>query len=364
VTRIRFALVASFVGLAFPIAATGQSVGVGSLFQTFRFSDSGASGIETLTLITTPFSAGIPLGDRADLRLSGAFARGALDHAAGSSTISGLTDTRVSLGFGTQWAQVAAVAILPTGKNTQTLEESRVAGAIAADLLPFAISNWGSGPGGGATLTAAGPVGSVGLGVNVAYLVRQSFEPLESQEFAYRPGDLLHVSVAMDGSVGEAGKATIRLTYERNGDDRGDDANLFRSGDRVQVLGSYAFPVGPASSGIVYASLLHRNEGAFLETTESLASQDLMLVGGGVRIPMGSGVFQPDAEARLFRRADGIDQGYDLSLGATYEIPGAEWTVAPSARLHLGHLEVREGVETGFNGFEVGLAVRRAGGGS
>jgi hypothetical protein len=203
----------------------------------------------------------------------------------------------------------------------------------------------------------------VGLGINVAYLVRRSFEPLDNQQFAYRPGDLLHVSVAMDGTVGEAGKATVRLTYERNGEDRGNDANLFRSGDRYQVLGSYAFPIGPGSNGIVYASLLHRNAGAFLESTETVASQDLVLFGGGARIPMGSGVFQPDAEARLFRRADGIDQGYDLSVGASYEIPGAEWTFAPSARVHLGHLEIREGVETGLTGFEAGLAIRRAGGG-
>lgn len=341
-----------------------QSVGAGALLQTFRFSESDATGIGTLSLVTLPFSASVPLGSLADLNVAGAFARGSLDDASGTSTISGLTDTRVSVGFGAHWARVTAIAILPTGKATQTLQESRVAGAIAADLLPFAVSHWGGGPGGGVNLSAAGPVGAVGMGVSVAYLARQSFEPLDAQEFAYRPGDLLRVSVALDGTLGDAGKGTMRLTYERNGEDQRDDANLFRSGDRYQVVGSYAFPVGAGSSGIAYASLLHRSEGSFLENSQSLSSQDLVIVGGGVRIPMGTRVVQPDVEARLFRRGDGVDQGYDVAVGATYEIPGAGWTVVPSARLHLGRLEVRDGVETGFTGFEVGVAVRHGGAGS
>jgi hypothetical protein len=94
-----------------------------------------------------------------------------------------------------------------------------------------------------------------------------------------------------------------------------------------------------------------------------VSSQDLVMVGGGARIPVGPGVLQPDGEARLFRRADGVHQGYDLGIGVAYEIPGDGWVFLPSARAHLGHLELREGIETGFKGIEIGLAARFGGAG-
>lgn len=342
----------------------GAAAAGGTLVQSFTFDDPAAASIETLSLVTVPFSGRVALTPWADISLSGAWARGSLDDGSGTSNIASLTDTRLALGIQAGWARLTAIALLPTGKSSQTLAESRVAGAIAADLLPFAVSNWGSGAGGGINVSAARPVGPLGVGLSVAYLARQSFEPLEDEGFAYRPGDLLRVVAAVDATVGGTGKATAQLTWHRHGEDELQDENLYRSGDRLKALGSYAFPVGAGSNGLVYAGVVHRERGTFLGAEDTSASQDLVMVGGGMRVPLAGGVLQPDVEARVFRRSDGIDQGYDVGVGAGFERPVGGYVLVPSIRAHFGRLEVREGVETAFTGFEIGLSARFGGGAS
>lgn len=350
-----------------PAAAQGQSapgVRAEARYQSFSFDDPDAASIETLSLLSLPFSARAALSPLVDLSVSGAWARGSLEHGSESSTIAAFTDTQLALGVTAGWARISAIALLPTGQSTQTLDESRVAGAIAADLLPFAVSNWGAGAGGGLDVSAARPVGPLGVGLAVAYLARASFEPTEEEDFAYRPGNLLRVTAAVDGTVGESGKATAQVTWHRHGEDEFRDENLFRSGDRLRVLGSYAFPVGAGSNGLAYAGVIRRERGTFLDSDATSASQNLVLVGGGLRLPMAGGVLQPDVEARVFRRSDGLDEGYDIGVGADFEISGPGRLLVPSLRAHFGRLEVRDDVQTGFTGFEVGFSARFGGGGS
>ena len=54
-------------------------------------------------------------------------------------------------------------------------------------------------------------------------------------------------------------------------------------------------------------------------------------------------------------------QGWDLGGGLDAEIPAGDAVLLPSVRLHLGTLEVREGLETGFTGVEIALGVRLGG---
>ena len=338
---------------------------VGGLYQSFQFDDGGVTGVETLSLLTVPVNARVPLTRWARVDVAGAWADGSLETADGSTiSLSGFTDTRVSLTFGTpgSLARVSVFGLLPTGESEQTLDETRVAGALATDLLPFAVSNWGSGGGAGGSISLARTAGSVGLGLAVSYLARQSFEPLAGEAFAYRPGDLLQVSAAVDGPVGDAAKATLQATYNRYGDDEFGEENLFQSGDRYQVTASLAFPVGAAASGITWAGVLHRDQGAFLDGTETASAQDLVLVGGGLRFRTGGIVLQPDVQGRFFRQSEGEDQGWDLSAGVDLEIPAGGTTLVPSVAAHVGNLQVVEGVESSFTGFEAGLSVRFGGG--
>lgn len=347
--------------------ARDASVGAAAYFQSYSFDKAATVGIESLRLISLHFSAAVPLVDRLSLGVSGAFAKGTMGRGSlDQLDISGLTDTQVSLTFSPNlYFDFTAVVIAPTGKETQTLDESIVAGAMASDLLPFRVSNWGTGGGGGVNASVAGPLGPVGAGLSVGYIAGREFQPLDGGQFAYRPGGLVRIVGALDATVGEASKASFKVTYHRYGQDQVDGTNLFQSGDRFQGLASLAFPMGPASSGIAYASVTHR-QGSTLLGQLPIAlpsvSQNLFLLGGGLRMPVGTAVLQPDAEIRVLRRSDSTGQGFDLGVGAALEFRSGRNVFAPSARVHFGSLDVGTGDSSRLLGFEVGLTARVGGG--
>ena len=365
--RARGGLFAALALIAFGLPLSAQTVqaGGGVLFQRYTFDDIEAASVESVSLTAFPFSGTARFNPRLSFSVSGTWAEGSLvDPQRGELTISGPTDTQLSLTMAGRGGatSVSAIMLLPTGLETQDLDESRVAGAVASELLPFAISNWGTGGGAGVSVSTAHAVGGLGVGLSASYVVRREFTPLEDLTFAYRPGNVLRLAAAVDGTLGASMKGALRLTVHRHEDDAADDANLFRAGNRVELLGSLGFPVGATSTGLIYGIIHKRERGTFLSSDGELASQDLILAGGGLRSRVGSWVLQPRVEARLFRREDGVEQGYDVGAGIDAEIPVGGTMVVPSIRAHLGNLEVREGVETGFTGLEFGLALRFGGG--
>jgi hypothetical protein len=176
---------------------------------------------------------------------------------------------------------------------------------------------------------------------------------------------LVRVVGAVDGTVGEASKASLRVTYHHYGQDQIDGNNLFQSGNRFQAMASIAFPMGGRSSGIAYGGMTHRQRSTLLEGlpfAQEFPSQNLFLLGGGLRVPVGGRVLQPDAELRVLRRSDSAGQGIDLGVGASLEFRSGRSTFAPSARLHIGQLEMRQGSKGNLFGFELGLSARVGGG--
>jgi hypothetical protein len=300
-------------------------VGVGASAETYRFRDAEAAGVRSITLLSTPFHAAIPLTAGTRLELSGGFGRGVLVRRDGSeSRVQGPTDTqlRLRVPVGGTALVLSGIAVLPTGIATFGPDEVDVAGAIASDLLPFAMTSWGSGGGGGVAGTFAHSLGRVALGIGGSYLTHRSFEPLEGGQFvAYRPGDQLAMQAAANLDVGNAGKAALQVALLHQADDRLADANLFRSGNRYQAMGSYAFRAGRSSSGIVYLGGAHRERGgALMEVVRDSPSQDLALVGTGFRLPVGPGlVLVPSVDSRVFRTGDGVGQGYLTGAGAGLE---------------------------------------------
>jgi hypothetical protein len=336
---------------------------VGGTLQRYTFGEPSAAQIDMLELRTVDFGARWRVG-RTNLTVTGAWAQGLLEGADGErATISGLTDTQVTLGLTTeQGVGFTAIALLPTGLASQSLDESRVAGAMGADLFPFAVTNWGTGGGGGGQVSFARRAGGVGLGVSVSYIVRASFEPLDEAEFAYRPGNVLTVVAAVDGNPTPSTKASVRAAYHRHAEDQVEGANLYRPGDRFEGTASLAFPLGSGSSGIVYGSFHHRDGGLFLDFEEQASQQDLVRIGGGLRVPYGRVVLQPDLQARVFRRDDGREQGYHVGGGLDVEVPTERVILVPGLRVHVGNVEFAETVESSFTGFEISLAARFGGG--
>jgi len=154
-------------------------------------------GIESLSLLTLPLHVRTRIGPRVALMISGAWARGSLERPDGSEeTLSGPTDIEVlaSTSFLQERVVVTGIVDLPTGTSTLTDDEAFVAGAVAADLLPFRISHWGTGGGLGGRVAVAQPVGVFSVGASVSYRTSGDYEPRDGESSRYDPGDALRVA--------------------------------------------------------------------------------------------------------------------------------------------------------------------------
>jgi hypothetical protein len=346
---------------ASPLAAQ-TTAGTGAAIESYRFSDGAAIGVDQLTLITLPFAASVSATPRLTLALSGAWARGALQRSDESeATIAGLTDTelRAAYVFGSDAVTVSAVALLPTGRERLDADEAEIAGAIASDVLPFRISNWGSGGGVGANVSAAFPLGEFAGGVSAGYVMAREFEPVSNDaSFAYRPGNQLHFTAAIDRTLAGSSKASLRVSYLTFDADQANDQNLYQSGDRLQAIASYSFAAGPRANGIVWGGFLHRSEGTFVSSSQINPGQDLFFAGAGSRIPLGRGIVQPGVDFRVVTGDDDAGSGYTATAGASAEYPIGNAFAGPALRLRYGSVEPRTGSKSAFIGVAAGLTIR------
>lgn len=357
-------------GTAGPLGAQvnpGTTVGAAATLETISLSDADLTGVEGVDLFSVLFAAQADLNPRFRLGISGGFARGVLTRSDGSeATLTGPTDTRVTLSFPLvdEFVVFSLVGVVPTGNSEQDGEEAEVANIVAADLLPFRVSHWGAGGGIGANIGFARPVCDYGVAVGVGYVVGREYNPVLNDEFAYRPGDALTVTAGVDKPVGTEGKATLQASFQRFSDDQVDGRNLYQAGNRLQVMGTLAFPAG-SGNGIAYAGVVHRGGGTIGEnpviTVVGSPSQDLVLVGGGTRQSVGPGILVPDVSVRLFRRADAVGQGYLGSVGIGYEFRSGRTTFVPTVRGKMGSVDVQANQTTSLTGFDVGLTVRFGG---
>jgi hypothetical protein len=347
------------------VGGVAMDAGVGVGFEVYRFATPEAANIRTLSLLTLPLSARVALPRRASLLVSGRYANGRLVRADGSEvTVSGATDTELQLGIafgeGNLTSTVTGILLLPTGNARHTPAEAEVASVIAADLLPFRVSHWGSGGGGGLNVGVARAFGGGNAGLSVSYIVAREYEP--NDLFVYHPGNQLQVRAVVDRRVGSAGKASLSLSMEHFSDDALDGTNFFRPGNRYRAMGSYAFALGSRASGVAYLGGVHRAEGdAIVDYFGGFPSQNLLLLGGGMRMPAGRGVLMPSADVRLFRSDDGLGQGSLLGLGAALEWPTGQVTLVPTLRARFGEVVVRTDRESLLTGLDVGLGVRYGG---
>jgi len=357
-----------------PSSSGAQTVGAGGVLQSYRFADADAAGLESIQLITMPFAVAVPIGSLLSLQASGAYAIGTATAPNGEQVkLTGPTDTHIglSVGVGLDWLVVTVRASLPTGASTYTAGESLVASVVAAELLPFAISTWGSGGSVGATVAVVTQAGGWGVGFAGGYNVASEYEPLQDQQLGYRPGDQLQARLALDHDVGGSGTLSILLGFQNFGNDQIGGGDLFRSGNRLEGTFTYAFAVGRRSSALLFGGVSHRANGSLLDPSSSLGAatdspaQQLFRFGTNVRLPIGRrAALLPTLEARVFRAEDGASQGWMTTAGASLDVriaggpSGQRLVLAPSARMRLGRVIVSEGLETGVTGWEAGLTLR------
>lgn len=366
----RGALCAAIAVLAGASGAQAQAsalrVGAGMRFETYSFSESETVNLEQIQLLTFPVSVRVPIGSRLELGVSGAFARGTVTRPNGvEHELSGLTDTdvRLTASLSRDRIRLTAVALLPTGTSELDSAQADVTHLVAADLLPFAISNWGSGGGIGMNAALALPVGAATtVGFSAGYVLAQEYQPLApigQKQFNYRPGNQLHVRAALDQLIGRSSKVSLQLTYQQFSEDQGDGQNIYQAGDRLQAVGTLAFGAGRSGAGILYAGLLHRMEGTYNVTQLPVTPvQDLLYTGGTLRQPFGTMVLVPSVELRVVGNDAGVEQGYTLTAGTGLELPLGSIEAVPSARLRFGHITVVEDQKSNYTGMELGLTLR------
>jgi hypothetical protein len=339
---------------------------IGTTYESYSFQDPVVANIESISLLTTSVAASAPLRGAVAVGLAGRYARGSMLRGDGSeSTVDGLTDAELSVTVPVRRGNVVTtfggLLLVPIGSARMSVEEADLAGIIASELLPFRMTHWGTGGGAGGSLGAAyvGAAGSVG--VTAGYLVSRRFAPVEGSPFTYQAGNRAQIRLAADRRVGPAGKLALNLVFLHSDADLGDDTNLFQPGNRYQGLGSYSFAFGRRGSAILYLGGEHRRESqALRDITRGMPAQDLILAGGGIRLPVGGSVLLPNVDARVFRRASAEDQGYVTGVGLALESTVGQIMFVPGARVRFGRLVADQSTDTPVSGFEVGLTLRSA----
>lgn len=367
VTRCVFIVVAALAAqrdLVAQVTEAGASTGV--IRETYTFASPGQVDLDRISLITIPVNVRASLTRSLELGVSGAYASATMTRSAGTETsVAGPTDTELRLTYAMPGDRVrlSAIGLVPTGKSKVTATEMDLMGVIASDLLPFAISNWGSGGGLGLGASFAKPVGDLSsIGVSGGYVVARSYQPLDATTFAYRPGNQLQARVAADHRFGGAAKGSLQLSYLHFGQDQAAGTNFYQSGDRLQAVGSLAFASGANGTGLVYAGYLRRQQGQYTDAVRVTPAQDLLYAGCAFRQSVGSGgvVLVPSLDARVLGNQSGFEQGNTLSAGLGVEIPMGALQLRPAAKARFGNLTVRSGQSSGFSGVElsVGVATR------
>lgn len=348
-----------------PLAAqSGVGGGAGPNVQLFQFSDASVTGVHSAGLFTMPVAAGAEVGQGVWIRFSSTWARAWMERADGESVeLTGLTDSRIELSWTAPggWLSLSTIGVIPTGTTGFSTAEAELAGLMAVDLLPFQVSNWGTGGGIGAGFSAVRSEGPWGFGISSSYLSSGQFEPVSDPAFEYRPGDQWNSRAVVDRRIGATSRTSLSVAMNRSGDDQVNQENVVRPGNRLQVLNSWAFPAGATGSGLVYGGYLHRS-GAIIRTpagpSSALATQGLVLFGAGLRQPSSHGVLVPTADVRILRREDGQGQGWILGVGASVERRSGSITWIPSLIGRVGGIRAASEVDSGMTGLELGMRVR------
>lgn len=348
------------------------TLGAGGGFELYEFDDPEGAGLKSVQLITAPFSVQLRPANRLRIGVSGAWAEGVrVRPDGGEQSVSGMTDTYVTAGltFGKDRLVLSGHVAAPTGITSLNDEQASVAGIFASELLPFRIASWGSGGSAGLTANVAMPLRRGSIGFGGGYSMGQGLdlaEPGSPDALAYRPGNETRITVAAERQVGRSGKLSLQAGVQRYEKDALNGRNLFQSGDRAQLTASYSFAAGHRFSGLMYGGVLHREQGSMLDESgapmgEVRASQDLVLGGLGLRVPVGRQLFIPSMDVRVFRREDGVGQGYLGSAGLSAELRTRRLTFLPTVRGRYGEVLIDASRGSAVRGFDVGLGIRTGG---
>ena len=308
---------------------------------------SALNGLKSVSEVAIPFAVLWPASPRLSFDLGGRWASASRTDSSGAkATISGLTDIQLR-GIYQIVPDLATFTLsvnLPTGTTKITDQQLLTAGAIASDLLPYPVANFGSGFNVTSGIALAVPVSGWALGVAGSYRLNGNFTPFAdtalcaSSGCSYKSGGEFRVRVGADRLVGQ-GRLSFGFTFSSFGEDNFGSSPIFQSGDRYIGQGSWSFPVGNVGLQ-VYAWDLYRSAGS-LPGTSGLTTQkrNVLAFGASSSVQMGRNVLRPQLEFRIHTMGDSslASAGKLLSLGLQYQWAVSDrFALLPSARFDTG----------------------------
>jgi hypothetical protein len=345
------------------VAQPAAQGGVAALtgVETRGLSFQSGLGIKSVTEIAVPFGLVWTASPRFSLDLGGRYATASRTDSSGSSSISGLTDiqARGVYQLVKDIAVFTVAATLPTGKTRLTAAQLPVAGVIASDLLPFPVSNFGSGFNVTTGLALAVPVGGWAIGVAGSYRQNGSYTPLDTS-VSYKAGGEFRVRAGADRIVGQS-RISLGFTYSTFGEDDFGSSPIFQSGKRYIGQASWSFPIGNVGLAL-YAWDLYRANGTVPISGTMTEKRNVLALGGVGSIQLGTNVLRPQIEYRA--HTIGVSQlsnaGKLLSVGALLQIPlGSRYELLPVARFDAGNVVApTSGGTVSFTGWDLGVSLR------
>ena len=152
---------------------------VGGEFYTASF---GAGlGTKSVSEMVVPIGFILPIGQRFSLDAGTYVVRAEREDETGATnSISGITDITLRAGYQVVPDAVALTVAVnaPTGQATLDTAQLYVAGATATDLIPFPVTNFGSGFNVTSGLAVAVPVGGWAIGAAGSYRYNGEYTPL------------------------------------------------------------------------------------------------------------------------------------------------------------------------------------------
>lgn len=328
--------------LAAPAALLAQGRATGfSGVEVRSVSYQAGLGIKSVSEVAVPIALLWSASPRLTVDLGGWYASASRKGDSTTSTISGLTDFQLRgvYQLAPDLAVLTVAVNLPTGKTKLANEQLLTAGAIASDLLPYPVANFGSGFNVTSGVALAVPVSGWALGLAGSYRLNGGFTPFADTAGSYKAGGEFRLRVGADRIVGQ-GRVSLGLTFSTFGEDNYASSPIFQSGKRYIGQGSWTFPVGKVGLQ-VYAWDLYRTAGAQLLTNASVPTQkrNVLAFGAAGSIQLGRNVLRPQIEYRLHSIGDSsqTSAGKLLSIGMQYQMTvGDRFTVLPSVRFDTG----------------------------
>jgi hypothetical protein len=245
------ALVLAALAAAGPAAAQERLLGLravsaGPYFETWSLDDfvqpevsGGSTQIKSVSQLSVPVTAMVPIGARFSVDVSGGFAAGTVKLSAADAagkdeySLSGLTDTKLRL-----TGRLAGDNVIftlgvnaPTGQTDLDAEEYAAARVLAAPALGFRAPVLGNGTAVTAGLVGARQLGGLSVALGASYEVRTTYSPLgvvagfSGTNLDYNPSDAARISLMADGLVGQGQmRAGLSMDVFTEGDISAGDA--------------------------------------------------------------------------------------------------------------------------------------------